>query len=60
MLRNNSDSISKPLCKINAKNAISHVPEDRERIFKAIESVPGGFQTFNVNVMDLIREWFVS
>jgi hypothetical protein len=25
-----------------------------------IESIPGGFQAFNVTVMDLIREWIAA
>ena len=59
-LREDFDSISKSLCEINAENATSFKPEDRERIFRVIESMEGGVHSFNVKVMGLIRDWIAS
>lgn len=48
------------ICKINLENATCREERDREDIFKAVGSLPGGIQGFNNKVVGLLRNWFAS
>jgi tetratricopeptide (TPR) repeat protein len=56
-LRHDFYSVMTNLCKINLERCECFVKEDKDRIFAAVRSLPGGLDAFNNAVMKLIREW---
>jgi hypothetical protein len=45
------------LCKINLERCECYLPEDKYRIFEVVRSLPDGLDAFNIEVMNLLREW---
>ena len=42
---------------IDLQKATAFIPEDRDRIFEVVRNKEGGFQSFNVNIINLLHEW---
>ena len=58
-LRRDWEEIIASLCVIDLEKATSFSPEDKDRIFEVIRD-KGGFHSFNVRVVAMLREWVAT
>eukprot|EP00035_Acanthoeca_spectabilis_P016656 m.345245 g.345245 ORF g.345245 m.345245 type:complete len:659 (+) comp16554_c1_seq2:117-2093(+) len=59
-VEHNPTALTDTMVQVQAERATSADPQDRDRIFKAIMSLEGGFHELNVRVKALLRTWVLD
>jgi hypothetical protein len=57
---NEFQSVIDAICKIDAEQAEAGSQKDRDMIFEAVRTLPGGFHTLNVTVLGQMRRWLLN
>lgn len=57
---NDFQSVIDSICKIDAEQAEAGSQKDREMIFEAVRTLPGGFHTLNVTCLGQMRRWLLD
>mmetsp|Transcript_27418 Transcript_27418/g.71983 ORF Transcript_27418/g.71983 Transcript_27418/m.71983 type:complete len:772 (-) Transcript_27418:76-2391(-) len=55
-----ASALTGAMVEVDARKAEAFVEADRERIFAAIEDMPGGSHTLNVQIKGLLRDWITQ